>query len=95
MSETESSSDASMGVQAHTPETDMRVEHDVVGADAHPVVAEADPVPVEAPAPVPVASADREPEGVAVKEVIQMVGAMVFVFCFAALGFNAMYHAGY
>ncbi|KXV14983.1 hypothetical protein AD933_10325 [Acetobacter malorum] len=91
MSGTDSSHDASVISQTHTPDTTLQPEQDVVGPEAHAVMA--DPVLPVTPAPVP--SAPPPPEGVAVKEVFQMVGAMVFVFCFAALGFNAMYHAGY
>ncbi|GAN67560.1 hypothetical protein [Acetobacter orleanensis] len=101
MPETDSSPDASVVHQTYPPETDLHAEHeltghelaehDVTGQDDHAVTA--DPVLPVTPAPVP--SATQDSEGVAIKEVFQMVGAMVFVFCFAALGFNAMYHAGY
>nr|WP_298797729.1 hypothetical protein [uncultured Acetobacter sp.] len=91
MSGTDSSSDASVTEQTHAPDTGLYAEHEAMGQEAHAVMA--DPVVRVTPAPVP--SAPPAPEAVAVKEVFQMVGAMVFVFCFAALGFNAMYHAGY
>lgn len=92
MPETDSSHDASVITQYHAPETDLPADQTGVVQDAHDAVM-ADPVLTVTPAPVP--SAAPAPEGVAIKEVFQMVGAMVFVFCFAALGFNAMYHAGY
>lgn len=90
MSGTDSSHDASVISQTHTPDAGLQAEHEGVGAETHAVMA--DPVLPVTPAPVPSAPLS---EGVAIKEVFQMVGAMVFVFCFAALGFNAMYHAGY
>ncbi|GFE94021.1 hypothetical protein DmAi_20800 [Acetobacter persici] len=92
MSGTDSSHDASVTAQDHSSEFAVYAEHEATVQEAHAVMA--DPVVPVTAAPVPSAP-QPHPEHVAVKEVFQMVGAMVFVFCFAALGFNAMYHAGY
>ncbi|MFT9399859.1 hypothetical protein [Acetobacter sp.] len=43
----------------------------------------------------PLPTAPEHEQDVSMKEVAQMVGAMVFVFGFAALGLHAVFYAGY
>lgn len=89
MLETDSSQDASVTAQTGPSEP-------VLSAAEQAVVRQETDATMAAPAvsaPVPVDSSAADT--VTIKEVFQMVGAMVFVFGFAALGFNAMYYAGY
>ena len=53
------------------------------------------PDPVVPVTPQPVAAVAINEQDISVRELAQMVGAMVFVFCFAALGFHAVFYAGY
>lgn len=75
--------------------SDAAVQADVT---RHEVAAQAQtalPDPVIPVAPQPVAAVAVNEQDISMRELAQMVGAMVFVFCFAALGFHAVFYAGY
>ncbi|WP_140385828.1 MULTISPECIES: hypothetical protein [Acetobacter] len=98
MTGTESSHDAPVPMQPFTPQQELNAHDAAVEETRNTVTAEtsaemADPViPVTL---APVQAAPVKEYDISMKEIVQMVGAMVFVFGFAALGLHAISYVGY
>lgn len=91
MSGTNSSHDASLPLQSEAASVaETAAYHDVASQTEATLPDPVVPITAE---PLPVAQ--EHEHDVSVKEVAQMVGAMVFVFGFAALGLHAVFYAGY
>lgn len=89
MTGTETSQNSALPTQLPPAELD---------ATRHEVAAQAQtalPDPVVPITAKPVAAVQENEQDMSMREAAQMVGAMVFVFCFAALGFHAVFYAGY
>ncbi|GBR13104.1 hypothetical protein AA0481_0268 [Acetobacter orientalis NRIC 0481] len=92
---TESSQNVTAALQPENRVAEQDTAHQTVGQTVETQAQAALPDPVVPVTPQPVAAVAVNEQDITMREVAQMVGAMVFVFCFAALGFHAVFYAGY